>query len=216
MQALGFDLPCRPSVTAEAEPSRRRGHDDVRTVQVRADLMHVSIDIDGGLPGGAPVERSRDTAHMDIGEEHCAVRGCGHGANPEWRSDELTVYQGRACVPRLAPGNAVEAAELLDLSGRVHAQDACIVSPDVDDLVDRHATCETKLRNRNRAPHPVGCATAKRVSVNYGKSAATSVRCERSDGLIGELLVARLAGDDEQPVAPCSHKHRKSRHANPR
>src|ERR1700733_1479048 len=165
MQAGGFDYPGRPSVAAGAEPGCGGGRHNGRTVRVRANLMDVAINVDRGLPGYATIHRSRDTADMDIGEEHGSVRSCGYGTDPEGRSDALAVYYGRACVPLVASGDFVEAAELLDLSGRADAQDVGIVGPDVDDVAGghttRYTTSEIRLRSGDRAPYAVGRATVK-------------------------------------------------------
>jgi hypothetical protein len=42
--------------------------------RVRANLVDVAVDVDGGLPGCAPVRRPGDTADVDVGEKHRAVR----------------------------------------------------------------------------------------------------------------------------------------------
>src|SRR5712691_9418212 len=207
MQALLFDLPCQPTVAAGAEPDRGGGHHDAWTVRMGADLVDVAVDVDSGLPRRAAVRRPGDTADVDVGEKHRAVRGGGYRADPERRSDALTVDDCRACVPCVAPCNLVEAAELLEFSPRVDAQNACIISPDVDDVADRHAAREIELRGRDRAPHAVGSAPAQRASVDDGERTTMPVGCERSDRLIAELLGGSLAPDDEQPVAPSGHKH---------
>src|SRR5260370_8327743 len=111
MKARLFNVPSRPTVEAGAEPGRGGGHHDPRTARVRANLVDVAIDVDRGLPGCATVHRSRDTADMDIGEQHRAVRGRGYGPDPERRSDEFALYHFRACVPLLAPGHSAEAPE---------------------------------------------------------------------------------------------------------
>jgi hypothetical protein len=191
MKARLFDHPCRPTVAADAEPDCGGGHHGVRTVWVRANLMDVAIDVDSGLPSYATVHRARDTADMDVGEEHRPIRSCGYGTDPERRSDALTIYHGRARVPLIASGDLVEAAELLDLSGRADAQDACIVGPDVDNAADRHTTSEIELRGGDRAPNAVGRATVKRASVDDSEGAAMPVRGERSDRAMDEILAAR-------------------------
>ena len=190
MQALLFDVPCQATVAAGAEPDRRGGHHDARTVRVRANLVDVAVDVDSGLPRCAAVRRPGDAADVDVGEKHRAVRGGGYRADPERRSDALTVDDCRACVPCLAPGHRVEAAEWLECSVGVDAQNACIISPDVDDVADRHAAREIQLRRRDRAPHAVGSAPTQRASVDDGERTAMPVGCERSDRLIAELLVA--------------------------
>jgi hypothetical protein len=212
VQALLFDLPRHSIVAAGAEPDRGGGHHDPWTVRVRANLVNVAVDVDGGLPRCTAIRRPRDTAHVYVGEEHGAVRGGGHRTYPKRRSDALTVDECRARVPCLAPGNRIEAVEFLGVSVRADAQHACIVGPDVDHVADRHATGEIHLRDRDCAPHAVGSAPAKGTSCDDGESAAMPVGRERSDGLRAELLVAGLAGDDEQPVAPGGHKHRWRRH----
>src|SRR6266849_3254995 len=97
-----------------------------------------------------------------------AVRGGGYGADPERRSDALTVDDCRARVPCLAPGDCVEAAELLELSARADAHHPRIVCPDVDDVADCHAASEIQLRGCDRAPLAVGSAPAKPAPVDDG------------------------------------------------
>src|SRR5438309_7926876 len=109
---------------------------------------------------------------MDIREKHPAVRGRGYGTNPERRSDALTVYQCRACVPLVAPCDSLEPPQSLDFSGCTDAQDQCIVGADVDNIADRHATSETHLRSRDRAPNAGPSATAKRASIDDSESSA--------------------------------------------
>src|SRR5204862_7674201 len=115
---------------------RGGGHHDAWTVRVRANLVDVAVDVDGGLPRGAAVRRPGDTADVDVGEEHRAVRGGGHRADPERRSDALTADVCRARVPRLAPGDRVAAAEMLEFSDRADAEEECIHRPEGDDAAD--------------------------------------------------------------------------------
>src|SRR4029434_10102540 len=91
IQALCFAVPCHPAIVAGAEPDRGCGHHDAWTVRVRTNLMDVAVDGDGRLPGYAAVRRPRDTADVDVGEEHRPVRGGSYRADPERRSDALTV-----------------------------------------------------------------------------------------------------------------------------
>src|SRR5258706_13059431 len=99
MQALLFDLPCQPTVAAGAEPDRGGGHHDAWTVRMRANLVDVAIDVDGGLPRCAAVRRPRDTADVDVSEEHRAVRGGGDRAGPKGRSEPLAIDDCPARVP---------------------------------------------------------------------------------------------------------------------
>ena len=212
MQALLFDVPCQPTVSAGTEPDRGGGHHDTGTVRVRANAVDVAIDVDGGLPRDAAVGRARDTADVDVGEEDRAVRRCGDRADPERRSHALTVDDGRARIPCLTPCDRVEAAERLECSVRADAQNAGIVGSDVDHVADHHATREIHLRGREGAPYASRRTPAKGAAVDNRESAARPVRRERSDRLSAQLLVAVLARDDEQAVAPCGHKHHSRRH----
>jgi hypothetical protein len=45
------------------------------------------------------------------------------------------------------------------------------------------------------------------VSVDDSESAAVPVRRKPSNRLTGELVVAALASEDEQPIAPCRRKY---------
>ena len=156
MQSLLFDVPCHPTVAAGTESDRSGGHHDAWTVRVCANLVDVAIDVNGRLPRYAAVGRPRDTADVDVGEEDRAVRRCGDRADPERRSHALTVDDCRARIPCLTPLDRVEAAELLESSVRVDAQNAGIVGSDIDHGADRHATREIHLRGRDGAPHAVG------------------------------------------------------------
>ena len=180
----------------------------LRACRMRANLVDVALDTDGGVPCSAAVRGAGDTADVDVREDHRSVRRGGDRSDAERRSDALTVDDCRTRVPRLAPVNGVEAAQLLDRSVRPDAQHAGVVGPDVDDVANRNAAREITLRLRDRAPPTVGSASAKRVPVDDGERAATPVRGERSHRLIGEFLCRCLAGDDEQPLAPGRHKYR--------
>src|SRR5204862_6578480 len=90
--------------------------------------------------------------------------------------------------------------------------DARIVTPDVDDVANRHAAREIEFRGCDRPPHTIWSASAKRTSFDNGERAAIPVVCERSDRLIAKLSVGSLASDDEQSLAPCGHKHRGNHH----
>jgi hypothetical protein len=173
--------------------------------------MDVAVDVDRRLPGCPAVRRPGNTADVDVREKYRAVRAGGHRPDPERRSDTLTVDDCRACVPCLAPGDDVEAAEWLEVSICADAQNAGIVGPGVDDVADRDAAREIPLRRCDRAPHAAGRAPAKRASVDDGERTAMPVGCERSDRLIAELVAGSLAADNEQTVAPGSDKHRWSR-----
>src|SRR5258708_36099616 len=110
MHALLLDVPCHPAVAADTEPNRGGGHHEAGTVRMRANLVDVAFDVDGGLPGCAAVRRPRDTADVDVSEEHRAVRGGGDRADPERRSGPLTIDACRACVPSLAPADPLASA----------------------------------------------------------------------------------------------------------
>src|SRR5258708_33321882 len=183
MHALLLDVPCHPAVAAGTEPDRGGGHHEAWTVRMRANLVDVAIDVDGGLPRCAAVRGPRDTADVDVSEEHRPVRGGGDRADPKRRSDTLTIDDCRARVPCLAPSDRVEAAELLECSVRADAQNAGIFGPDVDDVADRHAASEIELRDGDRAPQADGRAPAKRAPVNGGERAAMPVWRRRSDRL---------------------------------
>src|SRR5438045_1965381 len=99
MQAFLFDVPCQPTVAAGAQPDRGGGHHDTWTVRVRATLVDVAVDVDCGVPRCAAVRRPGDTANVDVGEEQRTVRGGGYRADPEGRSDALTIDECRARVP---------------------------------------------------------------------------------------------------------------------
>jgi hypothetical protein len=180
MQAVPFDVPCHSTVAAGTEPDRGGGHHDTLTVRVCANLVDVAIDVDSGLLRYAAVGRPRDPADVDVGEED-AVRGCRDRPDPERRSHALTVDDCRARVPCLTPGDRVEAAELLEPSVRVDAQNAGIIGPDVDDVANRHAAREVQVCRRDRAPHAVRSAPVQRVAVDNRESGATPGWCETTD-----------------------------------
>jgi hypothetical protein len=158
MQALLFDVPCRPTVAAGTEANRGGGHYDAWTVRVRANLVDVAIDVDSRLPRYAAVGRPRNTADVDVGKEDRAVRGRGDRADPERRTHALTVDDCRARIPSFTPCDRVEAAKLLECSIRVDPQNAGIVGPDVDHVANGHAAREVQLRGCDRAPHAAGIA----------------------------------------------------------
>jgi hypothetical protein len=127
---------------------------------VCANLVNVAIDVDGGLPRYAAVGRPRDTADVDVGEEDRAVSGCGDRPDPERRSQALTIDDAEPAY-HVTPRNRVEAAELLESSVRVDAQNAGIVGSDVDRVTDCHATSEVHRRGGQGAPHAVGGTSTK-------------------------------------------------------
>ena len=175
---------------------------------VRANLVNITIDVDGGLPRHTAVCRSRDAADMNVREKYGLVRSRGHRANPERRPDTLTVYERRACVPGVSPRNGVESAELLDTVIRVDSQDMCIVCPNVDDVADRHGTSKFNVAGCDRPPLAVGRAPPKRVSVNDGESAAIPVGCKRFNRMTGELMIAACAVNDEESISPGRRQYR--------
>src|SRR5258708_5525663 len=129
MHALLLDVPCQPAVAAGTEPDRGGGHHEAWTVRMRANLVDVAFDVDCGLPGCAALRRLGDTGGRGGSEERRAVRGGGDRADPERRADALPVDDCRDRVPCLAPGDRVEAAELLECSVRADAQNAGIFGP---------------------------------------------------------------------------------------
>src|SRR5207249_8152901 len=113
----------------------------------------------------------------------------------------------RACVPFIASLHHVEAPELLNLSVRADSQDACIVSSNIEDITGRHTTSEGKLCSCDRPPRAVASATGQRAPVNDRESAPMTIRCKRSDRVIGEFVTASPIGDNEQPITPRGYKH---------
>ena len=212
MKALLLDSPRCSTVPTDTKPNRGRRDHDAGMNGVGTNLVDVTVDVDGGFPSHTAVRRPGDAPDVNVGEEHGAVRGRGYRANPERWSDELAVYERRACVPFVSPRDGVEAAELVDLAICADAQDACIVRPDVDDVVDCHGARELKLTGRNRTPLAVTSAPAKRVSVDDSESTAVPVGRKRSNRLTGELVVTGLASDDEQPIAPRRRKYSRGCH----
>src|SRR4051794_38450527 len=99
MQTLLFDVPCHPTVVAGTEPERAGSHYYLWTLRVRATLVNVDIEVDGGLPRYAAIGRPRTTADVDVGEEDRAVGGRGDRADAERRPPGLTVDDCRACIP---------------------------------------------------------------------------------------------------------------------
>src|SRR4030095_1049418 len=213
MKAFLFDLPCHSCVAADAEANRRRGHHDVRTARVSADLVDVTIDVEGGLPGYATIRRPWYPADMDVGQEHRADRSCSYGTDPKRRPNELTIDESRTCVPLVAPSARVEAAELLNPPVRADTQDTCIVGSSIDNVTDRHTTSQVNLRKRDRSPDAVPSTTRQRTPVDDRESTVTTVRCETCDRVVGEFLMRLPIGNDEQPLAPCSYKHHWDCHA---
>jgi hypothetical protein len=136
MKAVLLDSPRCSTVPTDTEPHRGRRDHDAGMNRVGTHLVDVTVDVDGGFPRHTTVRRPRYATDVNVGKEHGPVRGCGYRANPERRSDELAVYERRACVPFVSPRHGVEAAELVDLAICADAQDACIVGPDVDDVAD--------------------------------------------------------------------------------
>jgi hypothetical protein len=115
MQAFLLDGPRCSTVLADTEPHPGRRDHDFRIGRVRAHLVDVSIDIDGGLPGRTAVRRAWDAPNVNVGEQDSHVRGSSYRANPEWWSDALAVDDGRARKPCVSTRDDIEAAELSTL-----------------------------------------------------------------------------------------------------
>jgi hypothetical protein len=207
MKAFIFDLPRHSCVAADAEPNRRGGRHDVRTARVSADLVDVTIDVDGGLPGYATIRRPWYPANVDVGEEHRAVRSYSYGTDPKRRPNELTIDECRTCVPVVAPSDRVEAAKLLHPPVRADTKNTCVVGSSIDNVTNCHTTSQVKLRKRDRSPDAVPGTMRQRASVDDRESTVTTVRSEASDRVIGEFVMRLPIGNDEQPIGPCSYKH---------
>jgi len=207
MKALVLDSPRRATIPTDTEPNRGRRDHDAGMSWVGTNLVDITVDVDGGLPGHAAVHRPRDAPDVNVDEEHGAVRGRGDRANPERWPDEVSIYQRRACVPCVSPRHGVEPGELVDLAICADAQDACLVRPDVDDVADCHRACELAVTGRDRHPLAVTGAPAKGVSVDDSESTAVPVWRKRSNRLAGELVVTALACDNEQSIAPGRRKY---------
>ena len=212
MKAFLLDSPRGSTVPTDTKANRGRRDHDAGMNWVGTNLVDVTVDVDGGLPSPTAVRRPRNAPDVNVRQEHGAVRGRGYRTNSERWSDELAVYDRRARVPSVSPRHGVEAAELVDLAICADAQDACIVGTDVDDVVDCHRARELTLTSRDRIPLAVKRAPAKRVSGDDSESAAMPVWRKRPDRLTGELLVAGLTSEDEQPIAPRRRKYGWSHH----
>jgi hypothetical protein len=77
MQAVAFDAPGQTSVPADAQSSPSCCGDNVRPLRVGADLVHVTLDIYGRLPGFAGIYRVCDATHVHICEECSVIARCG-------------------------------------------------------------------------------------------------------------------------------------------
>jgi hypothetical protein len=113
MKALLFDSPRQSTVSTDAQSDSGGSGYDVGTSRVRAHLMDIAIDIDGGLPAGTAVMRSRDATDVHVGEKRGVVAGCSHGTNTEWRPDKTAVDDRSAGVPLVSPRDLLEGWHLL-------------------------------------------------------------------------------------------------------
>jgi hypothetical protein len=55
VEAIPFNDPCRPGVAANAKANSGRRDDNLGICRVRAYLMNIAVDIDGGLPGSCVI-----------------------------------------------------------------------------------------------------------------------------------------------------------------
>ena len=70
------------------------------------------------------------------------------------------------------------------------------------------------MAGSDRSPLTVGGAPAKRMPSDDCERAAVPVGCKPSHRLAGNLLPARFAGYNEQPIAPRRHKYGWTGHRN--
>src|SRR5580704_11613516 len=97
-----FDPPRRSGIATYAKALRRRGDRDFGPGRMRADLVNVALDVDRRLPRSAEVERSRNTADVDVGQQHGTVARRGNRTNAERRPHDLAVDDGGPGVPPFA------------------------------------------------------------------------------------------------------------------
>lgn len=203
MQAMLFDDPGSPAVPADTKPDRSRRDHNTGMNRVRAHFVDITVDVNGGSPGPTAICRARNASDMNIGQEHSAVRGCGHRTNPKRWSNALTIYQRRTCVPRVPSRNSLEAAERINRAAFADAEDARVVRSEIDHISDYHQACEVQLPGSDHTPHAIAGTAGKRVSIDNGESASiTLIWCKGSHRVTGKFLASRFAGEDEYPVAP--------------
>src|SRR5271156_2911612 len=95
-------------------------------------------------------------------------------------------------------------------------QHARIVRSNVDGVSNSHTARKLELAHSDGCPFAAFCTPAQRMSPDNGERTSASIRCEPSDGLVGNFLRALIAGDCEQPIVPRGHKYRRFRPGLPR
>ena len=93
VKASIVDRPGCSSIHADKEANRCRRDHEVRMGRVRAHLVHITVDVDGGVPRRSAIRRPRDAADVNVGEEHAPVRSCRHRAYAKRRANHLAVYE---------------------------------------------------------------------------------------------------------------------------
>jgi hypothetical protein len=167
--------------------------------------MRIALDVDSGLPGDAAVHRSRDTDDMHIGEERRSIRSCGYGTHPlaegplrcrlRLPSPRTTYHVRRRC--------------------RNHAVARSLRSRRRATLVHRRSPRRPRRRplhnKRDQTQRWRACSIRRRAregetrSIDDRERSSIAVRGQRA---LREFLLTLPTGDDQHPIAPCSHKYR--------
>jgi len=214
VEAFLFYDPHCPGIAAQAKPGSSRCGDKVGICRMRAHLVNIAVDSDGGLPGSSTIRGTRNTSHVNVGEQDIPVRVGGDRADAERRPNPLPVHNGRAGKPCISPRDAVETIDRFEnarienaASARLQNEHAGIVGANVDDVLNRHAARKLKLAGSDGCPFAAWRTSAQRMLTDNGERAAASIGCEPSDGMVRNLLRVLIAGDCEQSIVPRCHKY---------
>ena len=160
-----------------------------------------------------PPPRTRNTPHVNVGEQYAPVRVGRDRANTQRWPKTLPINNCRTSKPSIPPRDVVETIDRIKHTAPMaQPQHACIVRSYVDGVSNSHTARKLELARSDGCPFAAWCTPAQRMSADNGERTAASIRCEPSDGLVRNLLRAPIAGDCEQSIAPRCHKYRRFRH----
>src|SRR5688500_2077785 len=138
MQSISLDAPSGPAIPADAKSCGRSSYDDIGTSNVSTHFVHVLINPDRRIPCGAAVGRTWNATDMHVSQECSAVACRGHGANAEWRAEQLAVEERGSCIPRVTPRYVCESADVLEMAGCAQPQYLGVVRANVNLVGNGH------------------------------------------------------------------------------
>ncbi len=192
-----FDRPRRSGIATYAKARARRRDHELGPGWMCADLMNIAVDIDRRLPGDAGVSRSRNSAHVDVGEKHGAIACRRHRSNSKRWPDDLAVDDRGSCVPFVAAWYVVETGHALLCAVRIETKNTRIIGSSKHDVADGYTARKFEVGFCYLSPFAAGGSSTKGVPANNREHSAASIGHQTAHRLIGEFLLDDFPGDME-------------------